>query len=108
MKTRFTGFLALLTAALCLALTLHVGAKPGNGAKFRSVDGMVLSFGITNDVVTLDLSEGKPGAKFVIQYTTNFLTWPVLTPAHLSGSGAFRYEYTTTHPHCFYRILPEP
>ena len=108
MKTRYTGFLALLTATLCLVLTLHVSAKPGNGVKFRTVDGMVLGLGVTNNVITLDLSEGKPGGKYVIQYTTDFNTWPVLSPAHLSGSGTFRYEYATSDPHCFYRIVPEP
>jgi hypothetical protein len=108
MTKRLTGYAALITAALCFLFTLQVGAKPGNGGKWRTVDGIVLSFGITNDVVTLDLSDGKPGGKYVIQYTADLNTWSLLTPAHLSGTGTFRYEYTSNGPHCFYRILNEP
>ncbi|HWF20190.1 MAG TPA: hypothetical protein VG754_13045, partial [Verrucomicrobiae bacterium] len=67
------------------------------------------SFGTTaNNVFQMQLSGAVAGSNYVLQATTNFITWTPLN-TNLAGSNTFNLidSAASNYPYRFYRILQQ-
>ena len=99
---RMTLNAVLLPVVLGVILSaLNVQAK---SHRVRALDNALVSMDVTNQVVTIDISDGTPNQKFVIECTTDFRSWNTLVTSRLSLAGAFNYQFECLEPKCFFRV----
>ncbi len=94
-----------------LAITLCFFSQPPAEAKshrVRALDDAIVSVDVspdgTNQVVTIEISEGKPNQKFILECTADLTTWNTLASSRLSDNGVFSFRFTSTDTKCFFRV----